>query len=96
MSDANPTVTAKKSYRDGHVAIGIKMRCRGWSNGTIGVDAATDLTIAQARALASSLVELANAADAKATAKAAAEERRRKWRDREIAAGRMVVFRGLR
>ncbi|CAH2606489.1 conserved protein of unknown function (plasmid) [Rhodovastum atsumiense] len=96
MADQQTTapVVAKKSFKDGHVAVGVQLRCRGFGNDSAKIDASTDLTTDQARALARSLVELAEQAEAKVAAKAAADERRRKCRDREVAAGRMVVIGG--
>jgi len=85
-------VTAIKSYRDGMVAIRAQLKCGGWNSDTATIAAGTDLTTEQARALAAVLIELADRADAKVAAEAASKERRKKYCDREIAAGRMVVF----
>lgn len=96
---SKPTIpiVAKKSHKEGHVAIGIILKCRGWhSNDSAKVEGGTDITAAQARELAAALIECADKADAKVSAKAAHEERRRKYRERELAAGKMIVFNGLR
>jgi hypothetical protein len=84
-------VTAKKSHKDGHIALAVRLKCRGWNSDHAKIEDGTDITAAQARELASSLIEQADKADAKVAAKAAHEERRRKWREREIAAGRIQV-----
>lgn len=83
-------VVAKRSYKAGHVAVAVAVSVRGYSYDSAKVDVGTNLTTAQARALAQSLVALADAADAKIAAQATAEARRQKWRDREVAAGRII------
>ncbi len=90
MSDA--PLVAKKSFSDGCVQVGIKLKAGGWGHDRAQIVASTDITTAQARALAQALVALADEADARVVRKVAAEERRKNWRDREIAAGRMKVF----
>ena len=93
---ANPAV-AKKSYKDGHVSVGFTLKARDrHGGGSVKAEANTDITTAQARELAAALIEQADKADAKVSAKVAHEERRRKYREREIAAGRMIVFNGIR
>lgn len=96
MSDAKTTspITVVRSHHKGHVGIGIQLKCRGWNTASATIKASTDLTILQARELAIALIQFADAAERKATAKAASEARRKEWRDREIAAGRMIVFGG--
>src|SRR5688500_10240970 len=98
MNDAaqkkSAPVTAKKSFRDGHVALGIALKARDWDSDSIRINASTDLTVGQARALARTLVLFADEAEAKVKRKAAKEASRRKWREREIAAGRMVLMGG--
>lgn len=90
MSDA--PLVAKKSFADGCVQVGIKLKASGWGHDHVRLVASTELTTTQARDLAAALVALADEADARVARRAAAEERRKKWRDREIAAGRMRVF----
>lgn len=88
-----PPFVARRSSRDGNIAVTAKLTCRNWPNvGSIRMEASADLTIAQARELAAALVALAEKEEAKMAAKEAQGERRRKWREREIAAGRMRVF----
>lgn len=95
MPDApkrNSSVIAKKSFRDAHVALGITLKAPGWPGDSIQVNASTELTTDEARELARAIAALADEADAKVERKTAAEARRRKWRDREVAAGRKVMF----
>lgn len=94
MSDtkAISPVTAVRSYHKGCVAVGIRLKCSGWNTDSATIKASTDLTIEQARELAQSLIQLADLAEAKIAAEAASVARRKKWRDREIAAGRMVLL----
>lgn len=61
MSEETAPISAKKSYKDGHVGIGIKLRCRGY-DGSASIDGSADLTTGQARELARSLIELADQA----------------------------------
>jgi hypothetical protein len=86
-------VIAKKSYKEGHVALGISLKCRGWNSDSAKVEGGADITSEAARRLAAELMRRADEADAKVDAKAAHEERRKKWREREIAAGRMKAMR---
>lgn len=95
MPDApkrTPPVIAKKSFRDGHVALGITLKAPGWPGDSVQVNASTELTTDEARELAQAILTLADEADAKVERKAAAEARRQKWRDREVAAGRRVTL----
>lgn len=85
-------ISVKKSYKEGNVAVRVSLRARGWQSDSIKVEGTTDLSSAQARELAKSLLAEADRADAKVEAKAASEARRKKWRDREVAAGRLKVF----
>lgn len=62
--------------------MGTSLRTKGGSN----------ITSAEAREFAADLIAQADAADAKADKVAASEARRKAWRDREIAAGRMKIF----
>jgi hypothetical protein len=91
------TIAAKKSFTEGRVSIAIALRPHPmWGHDRARIDASTELTTAEARALAQSLVALADESDARAARTAAADERRRRWREREVAAGRMAVLDGLR
>lgn len=84
-------ISAKRSYKDGHVSVSVNLKARGWQSASVAVQGNTDLTSAQARELAKSLLAEADRADAKVAAKAASEARRKKWRDREVAAGRLKI-----
>lgn len=95
MSDGktNRPVVPIKSHKVGHVAIRISLRCRGGFGGDASnIDGRTELTVAEARELAEKLITFADCAEATVFAKQAQEQRRKQWRDREIAAGRMKVF----
>jgi len=80
---------AKRSYKAGCVNVRINLRSH---HDSTKIEATATLTTEQARALASSLIGLADMEDAKVKAKSAAEARRKAWRDREIAAGRLKVM----
>ena len=85
-------ISAKKSYKEGHVSVRVCLNARGWQSDNIKLEGSTDITSAQARDLAKSLIAEADRTDAKVEAKAASEARRKKWRDREVAAGRMKIM----
>ena len=85
-------ITVKKAYKDGHIGVSVAMKASGWGPDRVKIEGSTDLTTAQARQLARALVEAADEADAKVARKAASEERRQKWRDREVAAGRLKII----
>lgn len=82
----------KKSYKDGHVGLRFSLKASGWHGDSIRIEGGADLSTAAARALAVALVEEADRVDAKVRAKVASDDRRQKYRDREIAAGRMKVI----
>ena len=82
----------KKSYMDGHVGLRFSVKARGRHSDTIKIDGGSDLSTAAARDLAKALMEEAERADAKVAAKAASDMRRQKYREREIAAGRMKII----
>lgn len=83
-------IIVKKSYKDGCVSVRVTLKAGGY--GHLKAEGDADLKSDEARALAKSLIEEADKADAKVAAKAVSAERRRKYRDREIAAGRMRVM----
>ena len=87
-----PPIAAKRSHKAGHVALSVQLKCSGWGSDRAKIDASTEVTTEQARALAEALVRLADQADAKEAAKGAAEDRSRQWRDREVSAGRMRIM----
>lgn len=94
MSERKTTcpVAVRKSNSIDHIAISIRLACRDWRSGHAKIEAGTAITTEHARDLARELIALADSADARKAAKATSEARRRKWRDREIAAGRMIVL----
>lgn len=81
-------ISAKRSYKEGCVSV--RFSLKGGYN--LKAEGATDLTTVQARELAKALLAEADRADAKVAAKEASGARRKKWRDREIAAGRLKVI----
>lgn len=85
------TITAKKSYKDGHVKVCVAMSSSGFRDDSVKVQGSADITSEQARELAQALISEADKADAKVDAKKASDERRAKWREREVTAGRMKV-----
>ena len=90
-----PPITVKKSFKEGCVGVRVDLKSSNWPGDSVKVEGTTDLPSAQARELAMALIAEADRVDAKVAAKAASDERRRKYREREIAAGRLVVFSGL-
>ena len=87
------TVTAKKSYRAGHITIVSELDVSpGFGNNSAYIRSRASLPTTEARALAQSIIDLADKEDAKVAKKAAEEARRKAWSDREVAAGRMKVF----
>lgn len=82
----------KKSYREGHVGLRFSVKASGRDGDSIRIEGGADLSTAAARDLARALIKEADRADAKVAAKKASDERRQKWRDREVAAGRIKVM----
>ena len=85
-------IAVKKACKDGCIGISVTLKASGWGADRVKVDGGTDLTTAQARELARALVEAADQEDAKLARKTASEERGQKWRDREVAAGRLKII----
>lgn len=84
------SVKARKSYQDGHIAVLVSggAHQRGVSlTGTIKVD----MTLDAARALQMELAATITKEETKMKAHADREARRKAWRDREVAAGRMKI-----
>lgn len=81
----------KKSFRDGHVGLRFSVKASGWHGDNIRIDGGADLSTIDARSLAAALISEADRADAKVATKKASTERRQKWREREIAAGRLKI-----
>lgn len=91
MAKAAP-FTVVKSYQDGRVGLRVALRSSDWQGPSITMQATATITTTEARELAAALIQQADAEDAKLLKKEAAEARRRKWRDREVAAGRIKVM----
>jgi hypothetical protein len=85
-------VKASKSYRDGCVKLRVSAKSGGYGGPSIASSIDLDLKAEDAKALCQELLAEVERAEAKVAAKAAAEDRRKKWRDREIAAGRMKII----
>lgn len=81
-------LSVRKSYKDGCIALRISLK----GGYTLKVDGSADLPTADARELAKAMIEECDKVDARVAAKAASEDRRRKWRDREVAAGRIKIM----
>lgn len=89
----SPALTAIKGYRDGRVGVRVLVHGGGsFGRDDVRVTATTYLTTAEAREFAAGLIQRADDEDARMAKKQAAEDRRRAWRDREVAAGRMKVI----
>jgi len=86
-----PQFAVIKSHSDGCVGVRVNLRGDGW-NPSVSVQASASVTVADARALAADLIRQADDVDDKETKKRAKIERRQKYWEREIAAGRMKVF----
>src|SRR4051812_24317350 len=80
----------QKSYHDGHVKLRVEASAsrRGQD---VSATAAVDLDLEAARNLAANLLLAVEKEDAKIKAKGEREARRKAWRDREVAAGRMKI-----
>ena len=83
-------ISVKKAYKEGCVSISMKLSVRGYGYDHAKIEGSTNLTTAQARALAQELTALADREDGKVAEKAEKKRRRAAWMDREVAAGRMV------
>jgi hypothetical protein len=88
----SPPFTVTKSNKAGHIGLRVAMRAGGWTGASIAVQASANLSTTDARELAAALIRQADAEDAKVEKKQAHEVRRRKWKDREIAAGRIRIL----
>ncbi len=92
MSAKVPALTARRAAGGGGITITVRLRGGGFYRDTVRVDGSTDLTSTEARVLAASLIVCADQVDAAVEKKAAGEARRKAWRDREVAAGRMKIM----
>jgi hypothetical protein len=87
------SISAIKSYKNGHVSVRVNLKSMGYYSDRVTVQGRTDMSSAEARDLAKALILEADRADAKVSAKVASDARRKKWRDREVSAGRLVLIR---
>lgn len=83
-------ISVKRSYRGDCVKVAVKMKAHGYRDDSITIAGSCDMPVDDARALAAALTAEADRVEEKAARKKASDERRAKWRGREIAAGRMV------
>lgn len=85
-------ITVKRAYRDGSVRLGIILKASGYGHDSVNIDGNCELFTVEARDLAANIIEEANRVDAVEAKKKAAEQRRKKWRDREIESGRLKIM----
>lgn len=88
---AKPIAKATKGYREGHISLSVKADARHFG---VSVASAVSITLDldAARALQAEIGEAVSKAEAKMKAKADSDARRKAWREREVAAGRLQVF----
>jgi hypothetical protein len=88
---AKPVVKATKGYREGHISLSVKADAHHF-----GVSVASTVSVAldidAARVLQAEIGDAVTKAEAKMKAHADREARRKAWRDREVAAGRMKII----
>ena len=84
------TFTVKKSYRESCIKIAGTFKAGGYREPSISTQIDCYISTTEARDLATALIAEADRADEKAKKKADEAARRKAWRDREKAAGRMV------
>lgn len=88
---AKPVVKANKGYREGHISLSVKADAHH-----LGVSVASTVSVVldldAARILQAEIGEAIAKAEAKMNAHADREARRKAWRDREVAAGRMKII----
>jgi len=85
-------VKALKSGREGHIRIKITGRSHGWRSDDISATIAVDLDLETARAFHAEISAAIEKETAKVEAYQKREDRRKAWREREIAAGHMKVI----
>jgi hypothetical protein len=82
-----------KSYKDGHVKVRMDASAHNWFGGnSVSASISVDIDLETARALQTELGAAIEKEAAKMESKRTAEERRKKWRDREVAAGRRKII----
>lgn len=85
-------VSVKKSYDKGAIKILVSAKSSGWRSGdaSISVNVSCNISTTEARQLAADIIAAADVEDARREKDKASDARRSAWREREIAAGRMV------
>lgn len=90
MADTK-AVSIKRAYADGCVKVAFVVDV--YSHGSsVRQKASIEITADEARVVAASLLAEADRVDGVATKKREQAIRRKKWRDREVAAGRMKII----
>lgn len=80
-----------KSYYEGHVKLRLTASAHNRAEDVAAI-VTVDLTLEAATALAVKLQEFIQSESVRVQKKAATEDRRKAWRDREVAAGRMKII----
>lgn len=88
---AKPVVKATRSSREGHVHLMAKASAYHFGQ-SVSSSVSIDLDIEAARAFRLELETAIAKAEEKITSKVERDARRKKWRDREIASGRMKIM----
>lgn len=88
---SKPVIKVSKSYSDGHIQLSVKASA-GHIGQSIASTVAVAVSLADARALQTELAAAVEKEAARLQTKVDQEARRKAWRDREVAAGRMQVF----
>jgi hypothetical protein len=86
-----PFVKASKSYRDGHIQVQVKGSAHHVGQ-SVSSAVSVDLDLDTARAFKDELQTVIFKAEETIKARADREARRKAWRDREVAAGRMKII----
>lgn len=81
----------QKSYQDGHVKLRVEASAHN-RHQEASATVAVDLDMEAARNLAANLLLAVEKEEAKIKAKQDREARRKAWRDREVAAGRLKII----
>lgn len=87
----NSTFAVVKSYRDGCVSVSVNLSASGYGP-SVKVQCRAQISTIEARELAAELIAKADAEEAKQEKLLQTKERHDKWREREIAAGRIKVM----
>jgi hypothetical protein len=88
---SKPLIKAMKAYRDGCVKVRVSASSYGGGR-DVSASVAVDLPLEVAKQFLAELATAIEKEEAKVKAKQDSEERRKKWRDREVAAGRLKIM----